>query len=181
MGFRVVIVIVVVLVACRWGEGATTTTPPWIPTMIVVEPTETGVVATSTGTPTRLPTLTPTPTRPPTRTPRPTAVPTPTPTRTPRAATPTATWTPPPNLGLVHVNEAVRGRACPTISVMCPVMVVFIRGDEMILRGNAVIEGEDWLAVDHPSEPGRGRVWIWAAFDYDRWLAEERQAVEYVP
>jgi hypothetical protein len=51
----------------------------------------------------------------------------------------------------------------------------------MILRQHAVVAGEDWLAVDHPSEPGRGRVWIWAEFDYGRWLAGERQAVEYQP
>ncbi len=179
MSLKMVMVMMMVLVACRWGEGSATATPPWTPTATIIPPTETGAVATRTRPPTRLPTLIPTPTRPPTRTASPTTVPTPTLTRTPRAATPTATWTPPPNLGMVHVNEAVRGRVCPAVSVMCPVMVVFIRGDEMILRQNAVVEGKDWLAVDHPTEAGR--VWIWAEFDYRRWLAGRRQAVEYVP
>lgn len=179
MSLKTVMAMMMVLVSCQWGEGAATVTPPWTHTATIIPPTETVAVATLTRVPTRLPTLTPTPTRPPTRTASPTTTPTPTLTRTPRAATPTATWTPPPNLGMVHVNEAVRGRACPAVSVMCPVMVVFIRGDEMILRQNAVVEGKDWLAVDHPTEAGQ--VWIWAEYNHARARAGLRQAVEYVP
>jgi len=81
-----------------------------------------------------------------------------------------------PELGRIHIYEAVNGRVCPGITEMCPVETVFYPGYETVVRAEMEIEGETWLAVDHPLTTGSEWVWVWAEFV----TGKSRQALEYV-
>lgn len=185
MRFNSVLVVVAVILgigalfnpSCR-HERSPTPTPVFHTATVVIE--------TPTVRPTRVSTERPTSTSTAILVPSSTPSPSATPSKVFETVTPTSaptslpTVTPMPNLGTIHVNEAVNARDCPGVVDMCPVVTMFFPGYETVVRATMTIEDEDWLAVDHPLGAfgdGRGRGWVWVWVEYDP--EKSTQSVEY--